>query len=108
MLATNPNSLVVGDVSADDDNRADFGERRAERGARNHGALPAHLPRYEVVIDVAPEACPCCGGTMHSIGELRTEQLDIVPAQLLAAYLAVEKGLDPDRPRTLTKITRTL
>ena len=28
------------------------------------------------------EACPCCGGTMHSIGELRTEQLDIVPAQL--------------------------
>ena len=57
-------------------------KRRAERGARNHGALPAHLPRYEVVIDVAPEACPCCGGTMHSIGELRTEQLDIVPAQL--------------------------
>ena len=55
---------------------------RAERAARNHGALPAHLPRYEVVIDAAPEACPCCGGTMHSIGELRTEQLDIVPAQL--------------------------
>jgi transposase len=50
--------------------------------ARNHGALPAHLPRYEVVIDAAPEACPCCGGTMHNIGELRNEQLDIVPAQL--------------------------
>src|SRR5580693_6689121 len=32
----------------------------------------------------------------------------IVPAQLLCAYLAVEKGLDPDRPRTLTKVTRTL
>ncbi len=49
--------------------------------ARNHGALPAHLPRDEVVID-APAACPCCGGAMHCIGELRTEQLDIVPAQL--------------------------
>jgi transposase len=53
-----------------------------KRPARNHGVLPAHLPRYEVVIDAAPAACPCCGGTMHSIGELRTEQLDMVPAQL--------------------------
>jgi glucosamine--fructose-6-phosphate aminotransferase (isomerizing) len=32
----------------------------------------------------------------------------IVPAQLFAACLAVEKGLDPDRPRTLSKITRTM
>ena len=55
---------------------------RTTRLARNHGALPLHLPRYEVVIDVAHEACPCCGGKMHCIGELRTEQLDIVPAQL--------------------------
>jgi transposase len=49
---------------------------------RNHGALPAHLPRYEVVIDVESRDCPCCGGTLHAIGELRTEQLDIVPTQL--------------------------
>jgi len=32
----------------------------------------------------------------------------IVPAQLFAACLAKEKGLDPDRPRTLSKVTRTL
>jgi glucosamine--fructose-6-phosphate aminotransferase (isomerizing) len=32
----------------------------------------------------------------------------IIPAQLFAAALAVEKNLDPDRPRTLAKITRTL
>jgi glucosamine--fructose-6-phosphate aminotransferase (isomerizing) len=32
----------------------------------------------------------------------------IVPAQLFAARLAAEKGLDPDRPRTLSKVTRTL
>jgi glucosamine--fructose-6-phosphate aminotransferase (isomerizing) len=32
----------------------------------------------------------------------------IVPAQLLVAYLATEKGLDPDHPRTLSKVTRTL
>ena len=52
------------------------------RPNRNHGALPAHLRRYEVQIDVAHRDCPCCGGATHPIGELRSEQLDIVPAQL--------------------------
>jgi len=32
----------------------------------------------------------------------------IIPAQLFAARLAEHKGLDPDRPRTLSKVTRTL
>ena len=32
----------------------------------------------------------------------------IIPAQLFAASLATEKNLDPDRPRALSKITRTL
>lgn len=32
----------------------------------------------------------------------------IVPAQLFAAYLATVKGLDPDKPRALKKVTRTL
>jgi glutamine---fructose-6-phosphate transaminase (isomerizing) len=32
----------------------------------------------------------------------------IIPAQLFTAYLANEKGLDPDRPRTLSKVTQTL
>jgi glucosamine--fructose-6-phosphate aminotransferase (isomerizing) len=32
----------------------------------------------------------------------------IVPAQMFAACLAEQKGLDPDRPRTLSKVTQTL
>lgn len=32
----------------------------------------------------------------------------IVPAQLFAARLAEQKGLNPDQPRTLSKVTRTL
>jgi glucosamine--fructose-6-phosphate aminotransferase (isomerizing) len=32
----------------------------------------------------------------------------IIPGQLFAAHLAEVKGLDPDRPRTLNKITRTI
>ena len=52
------------------------------RRNRNHGALPAHLPRYEVSSTSSTMTCPCCGGALHAIGELRTEQLDIVPSQL--------------------------
>ncbi len=32
----------------------------------------------------------------------------VVPAQLFAASLAAPKGSDPDQPRTLQKVTRTL
>jgi transposase len=49
---------------------------------RNLGALPAHLPRFEVLVDVEDKSCPCCGGALHAIGEDRSEMLDIVPAQL--------------------------
>jgi transposase len=61
---------------------AQQGHRRSAAPRRNHGALPEHLPRYEALIDVEQRDCPCCGGALHAIGELRTEQLDIVPAQL--------------------------
>src|SRR3712207_2964631 len=53
---------------------------RARR--RNLGALPAHLPRVEVLVDVKDKSCPCCGGALHVIGEDTSEMLDIVPAQL--------------------------
>ena len=43
--------------------------RRAEVAIRNRGALPAHLPRYEVVIDIDNKQCPCCGGALHVIDE---------------------------------------
>src|ERR671933_1282523 len=36
---------------------------------RNLGALPTHLPRVEVLVDVGDKGCPCCGGGMHVIGE---------------------------------------
>ncbi|MDE3195441.1 MAG: SIS domain-containing protein [Acidobacteriota bacterium] len=42
------------------------------------------------------------------IPEIFTPIPYIVPAQLFSAALAREKNLDPDRPRTLSKVTRTL
>jgi transposase len=56
--------------------------RRTEVVNRNRGALPAHLPRYEVIIDIESKQCPCCGSALHVIGENRSEMLDQVPAQL--------------------------
>jgi glucosamine--fructose-6-phosphate aminotransferase (isomerizing) len=32
----------------------------------------------------------------------------IIPAQLFAACLAEQKGLNPDQPRTISKVTRTM
>jgi transposase len=48
----------------------------------NRGALPEHLPREEVLVDIADKTCPCCRGALHRIGEERSEQLDRVPARL--------------------------
>ena len=42
--------------------------------------LPDHLPRERVVYPV-PQACPCCGGTLHKLGEDVTESLELVPRQ---------------------------
>ncbi len=44
----------------------------------------------------------------YPVAELYTPIPYIIPAQLFAAKLAAEKGLDPDQPRTLQKVTRTL
>jgi transposase len=49
---------------------------------RNLGHLPAHLERYEVVIEPEDRNCPCCGGALHQIGVEETERLDAVPLHL--------------------------
>ena len=42
------------------------------------------------------------------IAELLAPFAYIIPGQLLAHYIALQKGLHPDQPRSLTKVTRTL
>ena len=70
--------------AAKDAVEADAGEvaekpRRKPRANRNHGALPAHLPRYEVVIDIEDKQCPCCGGGLHVIGENVNRRAKMTP-----------------------------
>jgi len=50
--------------------------------ARNIGGLPAHLPRVDITIQPDSQACPCCHGKLHLIGEDVSEMLDVVPAIL--------------------------
>jgi transposase len=81
--------------------------------------LPDHLPREEVVMDVANGACPCCGGVLHSIGESVSEILDGVPAQLRVLRITRPKyacrtcntatqALAPERPIAGRPATPTL
>jgi transposase len=56
-------------------------EARARKRRGNRGALPRHLPRIEVVVDIEDKTCPCCQSELHRIGEDRSERLDLVPAQ---------------------------
>src|SRR5689334_19531513 len=87
---------------------------------RNLGALPAHLPRIETLVDVEDKSCPCCGGSLHAIGEDREEMLDIVPAVLRVKVIrrprygcrtceeAVVQAPAPERPITGGMATEAL
>jgi transposase len=59
----------------------------AEKASRSKSSgdrpsLPSHLPREDRRLDVEHQACPCCGGELHLIGETVSEMLDHVPARL--------------------------
>jgi glucosamine--fructose-6-phosphate aminotransferase (isomerizing) len=69
----------------------DRGNREARDCASRSISVPVKLGRRRAI----PE-------------DLYTPIPYIIPAQIFAACLAEQKGLDPDRPRTLTKVTRTL
>ena len=56
-------------------------EKATRKRRTNRGALPAHLPRIETIVDIDDKVCPCCKGQLHRIGEDVSERLDIVPAQ---------------------------
>jgi transposase len=100
--------------------RSSDAPRPARTRRRNLGALPAHLPRVEVLVDVEDKSCPCCGGSLHVIGEDTSEMLDLVPAQLRVKVIrrpryacraceeAVVQAPAPERPITGGMATEAL
>jgi len=112
-----PDQLQLGleDVAADLAGLEEAGEHGTSRkSARSDRAgqrlsLPEHLPREERVVEIGAEACPCCGGLLHLIGESVSEMLDHVPAQLRVVRIrrpkygcrscgAIHQAQAPERP----------
>jgi glucosamine--fructose-6-phosphate aminotransferase (isomerizing) len=60
------------------------------------------------VVPVGADAGPT-GLTIASggVAEHLLPVLEILPLQRLARRLALDRGIDPDRPRGLAKVTRT-
>jgi transposase len=89
LLSGNEASIVAGAANenaaadgAGNDTKAGAPDKLARpRPNRNRGMLPVHLPRVDVVIDVESKFCPCCGGSLHKIGETVKEMFDVVPVQ---------------------------
>lgn len=72
-------TVAAAEAAAERDGSA---QKKAPRRRQiNRGALPLHLPREEVLIDVEDKTCACCGGLKHRIGEDVSERLDVIPAQ---------------------------
>ncbi|MBO0757918.1 MAG: IS66 family transposase, partial [Bradyrhizobiaceae bacterium] len=74
-------ALAAAEAAAEQDNKTSAKPTATRKRNINRGALPPHLPREEVVIDVANKTCACCGGLKHLIGEDMSERLDMIPAQ---------------------------
>ena len=72
----------------------DLGDRRIDTVVVSDVAATRALGRWSIVI---PAGVP----------EWLRPIVSIVPAQLYAYHLTVAKGLDPETPRGLTKVTRT-
>lgn len=74
--------MLAAAEAAEEKSQATPSSKPPRRRKINRGALPAHLPREEVVLDVADKSCACCGGLKVCIGEDTSQRLDVVPAQL--------------------------
>jgi len=46
-------------------------QARAHKRRINRGALPAHLPRIEIVVDIDDKTCPCWRGELHRSARIR-------------------------------------
>jgi len=81
-LALEDQQVALGEAEGLEDKSCE--ERLKRRRHRSvdaeRASLPAHLPRFEVVIE--PDSLQCaCGGALHRIGEDRSERLDVIPAK---------------------------
>ncbi len=68
----------------------------------------ASKPARLIQLPIQTVSCEATNGVPSGPRDLYTAIPYIVPAQLFAAQLAAIKGLNPDRPRALHKVTKTM
>jgi transposase len=86
---------IDGDIGRIEESRPAIVAETPETPSRRE-SLPDHLPREDIPFDVDCEACSCCGGALHAIGESVSEMLDWVPAQLRVVRITRPKYACPD------------
>lgn len=68
-------------------------EKHTRTVRRGRKALPADLPREEVIYEPEARLCPCCNSELVTIGEERSEELEKVPAELkVIVHVRVKKA----------------
>ena len=78
--------------------------------AHAHGAMlpcSSASPHSEATSS-APARAPTCRSPLTASPSTCSPILEILPLQRLARRLALDRGIDPDRPRGLSKVTQTL
>ena len=75
--------------------------------------LQAELQRRDAETYVVTDATTAVAGATavvplpQAVPEALSPLVAVIPGQLLALHLSLARGLDPDRPRGLSKVTRT-
>src|SRR6202165_5868045 len=80
---------------------------RTPRSRPDRPSLPAHLPREDMRLDLEHQACPCCGGELHVIGETVNEMLDQPSTAITFRFTGRAKSLPGTGSISIARLSRT-
>ena len=90
-------TTVVAPAAAPEGAIPGAGDKRRHAKHPGRGALPAYLPRVQVInpVPAAARICPACGSEMTTVGHSRCEKLDVVPARIVVVERLDERVACP-------------
>jgi hypothetical protein len=57
--------VIASGEAEQDENVSEGRVARARKRRSNRGALPVHLLRVEITVDIDDKTCPCCNGELQ-------------------------------------------
>jgi transposase len=84
--------------AATEETAPDAGKKHRRGRHPGRGALPARLPRVQVVnsVPASMRTCPTCGSEMTTVGHSTCEKLDLVPARVIVLVRLDERVACPN------------